>query len=271
MPELPEVETIKRSLAAGIVGKTIKKVITYRHKLRWAIPQELSQMLAGQAIVEVMRRAKYLLFKTTKGTLIVHFGMSGSMSLLAQYTLPGKHDHLDIFLADGKVLRYNDPRRFGCVLWTQHPETHELLQHLGVEPLEKKFNASYLYQHSRNRKVAVKLLLMDSHTVVGIGNIYANEALFLAHLYPLCKAASLTKAECELLVKCIKKVLKQAIVNNGTTFRDFKDGNGRRGRFAELLYVYGREGLPCKICSNVLRKMIVGNRSTVYCPHCQKI
>ncbi len=271
MPELPEVETTRRGIEPHIEGQIIKAVIVRQPRLRWAVPDFLSQTLAGQVIRSVSRRAKYLLFETDTGTLIVHLGMSGSLRILSQDLAPGKHDHVDFIFAEGTVLRFNDPRRFGAVLWTAAPITeHPLLKDLGPEPLLSSFTGELLYQLSRNRKIPVKSFVMDSHIVVGVGNIYANEALFLAGILPARAAGKISLARYQRLVETIRIILQDAIRQGGTTLRDFVNESGKPGYFQQQLRVYGRGDLPCKVCLQPLTEIRIANRSTVYCLHCQR-
>ena len=271
MPELPEVETTRRGIAPHIEGQIITDVIVRQPRLRWAVPDLLSQTLVGQAIRSVSRRAKYLLFETDTGTLIVHLGMSGSLRILSQDLAPGKHDHVDFIFAGGTVLRFNDPRRFGAVLWTFAPTAeHPLLKDLGPEPLLPDFTGDLLYQLSRNRKMPVKSFIMDSHIVVGVGNIYANEALFLAGILPARPAGKIALARYQRLVETIRIILQDAITQGGTTLRDFVNESGKPGYFQQQLRVYGRGELPCKVCLQPLLEVRIANRSTVYCPHCQR-
>ena len=271
MPELPEVETTRQGILSHAQGQTIAAVVVRDRRLRWPIPEELGRILPGATILDIERRGKYLLFRTDAGTLIVHLGMSGSLRVLADDEPPGKHDHVDIELASGERLRYNDPRRFGCMLWTlADPLEHELLSHLGPEPLHADFDAAYLFGLSRHRKVAVKTFVMDSKVVVGVGNIYANEALFMAGIRPGRAAGRVSRHHCEGLVTAIKTVLAAAIEQGGTTLRDFVGGDGKPGYFRQQLNVYGRAGQPCLQCGLELSESRLGQRSTVYCRNCQR-
>ncbi len=271
MPELPEVETTRRGIAPHINGKKVSDVIVRHHQLRWPIPQGLKKTLVGHTIHSVSRRAKYLLLDFDHGTLILHLGMSGSLRIIKANSPAEKHDHLDIAFANGKTLRLTDPRRFGAVLWTRdHPEEHELLAHLGPEPLSEAFTSDYLYQQSRKRKSRIKQFIMDGKVVVGVGNIYASESLFLAGISPKRIANKVSKARYEKLTAAIKQVLAAAIEQGGTTLRDFVGGDGKPGYFAQQLNVYGREGKPCRICGKGIKQIVQGQRSTFYCPHCQK-
>lgn len=271
MPELPEVETICRGIAPHIIGQTIEQVLVRQPRLRWAVSKTLAVDLVGLTIRSVTRRAKYLLLATDKGTLLVHLGMSGSLRITSTAQEVGKHDHVDIIFADGTVLRYNDPRRFGAVLWTREAASeHKLLKDLGVEPLDDACNGELLFQRSRKRKVPIKSFIMDSHIVVGVGNIYANEALFMAGLLPTRHAGTISLENYQRLVECIRVVLRHAIEQGGTTLRDFVNESGKAGYFQQQLRVYGRAGLPCVSCEQRLQEVRLANRSTVFCCVCQK-
>lgn len=271
MPELPEVETVRRGIAPHIEGKLIKRVVIRERRLRWLITPGLQKKLCGDKISQVDRRGKYLLLTLSRGTLLIHLGMSGRLRIFPEAKAAEKHDHVDIVFEDGQILRYTDARRFGSLLWaTGDPQRHKLLARLGPEPLESVFDACYLFDISRNKKLPVKSLIMDSHVVVGVGNIYANEALFLAGIDPLRAAGNLTMKDSSQLARIIKKVLKAAIKSGGTTLRDFVSADGRPGYFQQKLYVYGRGGLPCTACGTSLTEIRVGQRSTVFCLNCQK-
>ena len=269
MPELPEVETTRRGIAAEITGRRVVGWTIRNAALRW--PVELPEALRGQTIASVGRRAKYLLLELDTGTLIIHLGMSGNLRIRAADVPPLKHDHLDLLLDDERVLRLNDPRRFGSVHWQERAAgEHWLLAALGVEPLSAAFTGPYLKAAARGRRVAVKNLLMDGRVVVGVGNIYANEALFLAGIRPSLRAGRLTLASCERLVGRVRDVLRSAIEVGGTTLRDFVDSDGRPGYFQQSLYVYGRQGEPCRLCGTTLTLARLGQRATVFCPKCQR-
>jgi formamidopyrimidine-DNA glycosylase len=270
MPELPEVETTRRGLAPHVENRAISKVIVRNPSLRWPVPEDLEDHILKRKLLKLERRGKYLLFEFTQGTMIVHLGMSGSMRVLPSATAPEKHDHVD--LCFGKhCIRFNDPRRFGCILWTTEAiEKHKLIAHLGPEPLTDAFDADYLFQRSRKRKQAIKTFIMDSRIVVGVGNIYANEALFNSGIHPLKAAAKLSHKQSEKLCAEIKQVLNYAIQRGGTTLRDFVGGDGKPGYFAQELNVYGRGGKPCPKCEKKLTEKKLGQRSTVYCTVCQR-
>jgi formamidopyrimidine-DNA glycosylase len=270
MPELPEVETTIRGLQPHLEQAIIQEVIIRQHQLRWLIPKDLNQQLTQQQIIRITRRGKYLLFQCTGGTLIIHLGMSGRLRLLSQPSAPKKHDHVDILFKDN-CLRYTDPRRFGAILWTSDdPMQHVLLKKLGVEPLTAAFTADYLYQHTRKRHTAIKALLMNHQVVVGIGNIYAAEALFLARIHPAMPAHQLTLEQAHLLVKQCKLILTKAITRGGTTLKDFSNSEGKPGYFSQQLHVYGREGLPCSSCQETLQSIVLAQRNSVFCPRCQR-
>lgn len=240
-------------------------------RLRWPVPKSLARQLRGQVIEAVERRGKYLLLRTQAGTLILHLGMSGSLHVVAAATQPQKHDHLDIVLDNKTCLRLRDPRRFGAALWTaRDPLSHPLLSRLGPEPLGEDFHAAYLYQRAQGRRAAIKQFIMDSQVVVGVGNIYANEALFGAGIRPGCAAGSLTRARCERLVQAIRQVLQQALAQGGTTLRDFRNSEGQPGYFQQQLKVYGRAGLPCPGCKRPVQLVRQGQRATYYCARCQR-
>ncbi|VUD69156.1 Formamidopyrimidine-DNA glycosylase [Thalassocella blandensis] len=271
MPELPEVETTRRGIAPHIAKQHVAKVDIRQAQLRWPIEPTLPRLLKNQAILNLERRGKYLIFQFPNGHLLWHLGMSGSLRVLLQSQAPGKHDHVDLVLSNGKILRFNDPRRFGAVVWTDEDVLqHKLLAHLGPEPLTEAFNAEYLFGKTRKRQMAIKPWIMDSKIVVGVGNIYANEALFNAGIHPLKATYKLTRKQCERLVEEIKTVLANAIQRGGTTLRDFVGGDGKPGYFAQELNVYGRGGQPCKRCNKLLLEKPLGQRATVYCTVCQK-
>lgn len=270
MPELPEVETTRRGIAPAIEGRHIDQIIVRQPSLRWPVPESLSESLQGQSIRSVDRRAKYLLLRTEQGTLIVHLGMSGSLRILTAGQPYGKHDHVDLVFTDRTLLRFNDPRRFGAVLWTTGPLCeHPLLKDLGPEPLTADFDGSQLYSLAQNRKTPIKSLIMDSHVVVGVGNIYANEALFRAGILPTRHAGKISLARYHRLAECIRRVLDEAIRQGGTTLRDFVNEAGKPGYFRQELKVYGRAGLPCLACGETLAETRLAGRSTVFCKRCQ--
>lgn len=269
MPELPEVETTRRGLAPHLIGRRVMGWDIRNAALRW--PVALPDVLRGETVTAVGRRGKYLLVETTAGSLILHLGMSGSLRVLPQGTPPLKHDHVDFRLDSGRMLRLNDPRRFGSIHWQPADAgDHWLLAGLGVEPLSEAFTGEYLKIAARGRRVSIKSLLMDGRIVVGVGNIYANEALFLARIRPTLRAARVTRASCERLAREIKGVLGRAVAMGGTTLRDFVNQDGQPGYFRQSLFVYGREGLPCRCCGTRLKGLRLGQRATVFCPNCQR-
>jgi formamidopyrimidine-DNA glycosylase len=270
MPELPEVETTRRGIAPHLMGRRITRLVVHDRRLRWPVADDLPASVAGQRVLAVTRRAKYLLISLERGTLILHLGMSGSLRVLD--APPGRrpHDHLDIELDSGKLLRFNDPRRFGSLHFTADPPgDHPLLTHLGPEPLDSEFTADYLYRLTRHRRVAIKPLLMNSHVVVGVGNIYASEALFRAGVRPGRMARGLRRAEIARLVEAVREVLSLAIRVGGTTLRDYVGADGNPGYFRQKLFVYERTGEPCRRCGNPVRHRTQGQRSTYFCAHCQ--
>ena len=271
MPELPEVETTCRGIAPHIKDQTFKKVIIRQGSLRWPVPQTLVDKLPGLTVLSVTRRAKYILIKTAEGTLIIHLGMSGSLRIIMDGQAPKKHDHIDFVFRDDLLLRFNDQRRFGAVLWTTEAiDEHLLIKDLGPEPLLDDFNAQLLLKRAKHRKVPVKSFIMDSHVVVGVGNIYANEALFMAGIHPERHAGTITLAEYETLVNAIKIILKRAIEQGGTTLRDFVNEAGKPGYFKQQLQVYGRKNQACLTCNHTLTEVRLSNRSTIFCAVCQK-
>lgn len=270
MPELPEVETTLRGIAPHLHDAKVKEVIVRNARLRWPVPDGLSSILQRRKILDLKRRAKYLLIAFEHGTLILHLGMSGSLRILPHGTPPEKHDHFDLVLDNGKLMRLRDPRRFGAVLWHAGEITgHPLLSTLGPEPLSDAFDADYLYRATRTRSVAIKLALMDNHLVVGVGNIYANEALFRAGIRPQLAAKRLSRARCAMLVQTVQEVLRAAIEKGGSTLRDFIHSDGSSGYFQQHYFVYGRANENCHRCATPIRIIKQGQRSTFYCPHCQ--
>lgn len=269
MPELPEVETTRRGIEPHIVGKRIKALHVRQPKLRWPVPDAI-HAAEGKKLQAVERRGKYLLFRFSSGTIIAHLGMSGSMRITARDEPPLFHDHVDMECSDGTNLRYCDPRRFGAWLWTtDDPLQHPLIAKLGPEPLTDDFHLDYLLAKAKGRKSAVKTFIMDSHVVVGVGNIYANEALFMAGIHPKRAAGRVSRARYEKLVAAIKTVLAASIEMGGTTLRDFVGGDGKPGYFKQTLRVYGRAGQPCLTCKTPLTEIRLGQRSTVFCKLCQ--
>lgn len=270
MPELPEVETTRRGVAPYLQDRRVETLLVRQPRLRWPVPQELAALLEGQQVREVARRGKYLLIGFDAGTLLVHLGMSGSLRLVPREQPPGKHDHVDLVLDSGLALRLTDPRRFGAVLWQPLETVHELLASLGPEPLSADFDAACLQRACKGRRSPIKQVIMDSKVVVGVGNIYANEALFAAGIHPKRAAGRISAERLAVLVGEIKAVLARAIEQGGTTLRDFVGGDGKPGYFAQQLNVYGRGGKACVRCGAPLREIRLGQRSTVFCPNCQK-
>ncbi len=270
MPELPEVETTRAGIAPHLLGTTIETLAIRQAQLRWPIPSELIGALPGQRIESIERRAKYLLVHTGVGSALIHLGMSGSLRVLDPDAPLGKHDHYDWRLDSGRILRYTDPRRFGSLLWQPSGVVHELLAALGPEPLSDAFDGDHLWLHSRKRTAAVKTFIMDQAIVVGVGNIYAAEALFAAGIHPKRAANSVSRTRYARLAIEIKRILLYAIARGGTTLRDFISPDGAPGYFEQELFVYGRAGEPCKVCGTPIRVTTLGQRSTFYCVRCQR-
>lgn len=271
MPELPEVETSRRGIEPHILKQTIKQIVVRESRLRWPVPNTLPELLKGIKILAVERRAKYILLRFSNGTVILHLGMSGSLRICQPETEVRKHDHIDFVLRNGHCLRLHDPRRFGCVLWTDQPiDQHKLISKLGPEPLHDDFDTAYLYQHSRNRNCSIKSFIMNSHVVVGVGNIYASESLFLAGIHPGRKAGAISRPRYQKLVNAIKQVLSESIKQGGTTLRDFLNEDGKPGYFAQKLFVYGKNGTPCQTCGNTIKQITQQKRASYYCSTCQR-
>jgi len=270
MPELPEVETVRRGLAPHLIGRRLLGAEVREARLRWPVPDDLDQLVAGRRIDKLERRGKYLIATLDRGHLILHLGMSGSLRLSPVGTPILKHDHLDLILEGDQLLRYRDPRRFGAVLWSEAPERHPLIAGLGVEPLDPAFDGDWLYTASRGLRAPVKAWLMNAHILVGVGNIYANEALFHAGIHPLLPAGRLTRPRCRRLAEAIRDTLTRAIAAGGSSLRDFVDSHGEPGYFQQTYYVYGRDGQPCRSCGAAIRLTRLGNRATSFCPACQK-
>jgi formamidopyrimidine-DNA glycosylase len=270
MPELPEVETTLRGLAPHLLGQKIVSATVRNPHLRWPIPQDLPKLLPGLTIHSLTRRAKYLLMDCGAGTLILHLGMSGSLRILPADTPAEKHDHFDLLVASGMLMRLRDPRRFGAVLWHEGEDVHPLLAHLGPEPLEADFDGNYLYRATRKRSAAIKLVIMDNHIVVGVGNIYANEALYRSGIRPQLPADKLSKSRCVRLVRTIRETLSEAIALGGSSLRDFVHSDGKPGYFQQHYWVYGRAGEACRACGTPIKQIKQGQRSSFYCRICQK-
>lgn len=271
MPELPEVETTRRGLVPHVVGRRIRGVVVRNARLRWPVPRNLARQLRGEEVLAIRRRGKYLLFDCRKGHLLVHLGMSGRLSLVSPRAAPRAHDHVDVHLEGARSMRLTDPRRFGAMLWLEPPaEEHALLKGLGLEPLDSGFTGAALARRARGRRVAVKQFLMNARIVTGIGNIYASEALWEARVHPERPAGSLAARRWELVAAAIRGTLERALAAGGTTLRDFAAADGRAGHFQHEFAVYGREGEPCKRCGTRIRALRQGQRSTFYCPRCQR-
>jgi formamidopyrimidine-DNA glycosylase len=270
MPELPEVETTRLGLVPLVVGRRIRDVVVRERRLRWPVPRDLASRLKGRAVESISRRGKYLLFDCGTGHLLVHLGMSGSLTLVPAGTAACLHDHVDIGFEGGGTMRLNDPRRFGAVLWVREPGRHALLRDLGVEPFDGTFDGRYLHERARGRRVAVKQFLMDAHNVTGVGNIYANEALFAARLHPSRAAGRISRQRYEVLAREVRATLRRAIASGGSTLRNFVGSDGRPGYFQQQYAVYGRAGEPCPACGVPLRTTRHSNRATFFCGSCQR-
>lgn len=270
MPELPEVEITRRALTRGLSGERVTTAVVRTAQLRYPLPDDLAGLLAGRKLDSIDRRGKYLLLRFEHGTLIAHLGMSGSLRLVPPQLAPAKHDHVDIVFGQ-RAMRLHDPRRFGALLWAgAEADRHSLLAALGVEPLSREFTPEWLHRATRGRKAAIKLVLMDSRTVVGVGNIYASESLFRARIHPLTPAQRLSRARCTQLVPAVRQTLQAALRAGGSTLRDFVHSDGSLGCFQNEYYVYGRAAEACRICGRAIRQMRHAQRSTFYCPGCQR-
>jgi formamidopyrimidine-DNA glycosylase len=271
MPELPEVETTRRGLAQHMQGQRIASVVVRNGALRWPIPRDFLRKVTGCTVRAIDRRGKYLLFDCETGWIIVHLGMSGSLQMVPGSTTAGKHDHVDLVLDSGMVARFNDPRRFGAVLWKSgDPLRHRLLIGLAPEPLGNGFNAAWLHAQTRGRNAAIKSVVMDGHVVVGVGNIYASESLFRAGIHPAMAARRLSLLRCEKLIAAIRETLLAAIEAGGSTLRNYVGAEGRPGNFQRSYFVYGRSGQPCLVCATPIKATRQGQRSTFFCPVCQR-
>jgi formamidopyrimidine-DNA glycosylase len=271
VPELPEVETTRRGVAPHVEGRRISRVIVRDPRLRWPVPASLPKSLAGARVETAERRAKYLLFRTDRGTLILHLGMSGSLRIVSAGAPPEPHDHVDLVLDSGQALRLRDPRRFGSLHFTKSdPLQHPLLRNLGPEPLSADFDGERLWELSRGRRAPVKTFIMDSHVVVGVGNIYANEALFIAGIHPKRPAGRISRERYDALATAIKRVLTEAIAEGGTTLRDFVREDGQPGYFPIKVRVYEREGGECLRCGGEIRRRVIGQRASYFCAQCQR-
>jgi len=271
MPELPEVETTRRGIAPALEGNVISKVIVRERRLRWPVPAGIEAELRDQPVKSLTRRAKYLLLENANGTAMLHLGMSGSMRIVSQDEPPEKHDHIDLIVATGDVIRFNDPRRFGSFLWAgKDPHDHPLLNYLGPEPLAEDFSGEYLWQTARKRQIAIKQHIMNGKVVVGVGNIYASEALFRAGIHPRRAAGKVSPQRMTKLASAIREVLEEAIRQGGTTLRDYRGGDGKPGYFRQKLQVYERDNKDCRLCGKPIKRIVQGQRATYYCGHCQR-
>ena len=270
MPELPEVETTKRGLEQHIVGRQVLSAQIHQKQLRWEIPSHLPTTIKGEFIKKVSRRAKYILIKFSNGTLVMHLGMSGSISVVPSGEELKNHHHFELILDNATSMRFLDPRRFGSILWQQNNEQLSLFNNLGPEPLSSEFNDNTLYLSSRDRKKNIKAFIMDSNIVVGVGNIYASESLFLAGISPKKVAGKTSKKRYQVLTQCIKKILSEAINKGGTTLNDFSNIDGEPGYFSQVLSVYGRNDMPCYRCDGTIKRIVQSQRASYYCPRCQK-
>ena len=270
MPELPEVETTKRGLEQHVVGRQVLSAQIHQKQLRWEIPSHLPTTIKREFIKKISRRAKYILIKFSNGTLVMHLGMSGSVSVVPSDEVLKKHHHFELILDNTTSMRFHDPRRFGSILWQQNNEQLSLFKNLGPEPLSSEFNENTLYLSSRDRKKNIKAFIMDSNIVVGVGNIYASESLFLAGISPKKVAGKTSKKRYQVLTQCIKQILSEAINKGGTTLNDFSNIDGKPGYFSQVLSVYGRNEMPCYRCDGTIKRIIQNQRASYYCPRCQK-
>jgi formamidopyrimidine-DNA glycosylase len=269
MPELPEVETTRRGIAPYVEGQKVTALRLYDRRLRWPVPEDLAQRLVGRTVDRVERRSKYLLFRIGPDTLLVHLGMTGSLRVYKHPPARGPHDHVDFQFGNGVLLRYHDPRRFGTILWSPGG-VHPLLKQLGPEPLGEEFDPDHLFRATRKRTAAIKLALMDSRVVVGVGNIYANESLFRAGIRPTRAAGRISKKRLRRLRDAVRETLSEAIAKGGSTLRDYVGSDGAAGSFQLQYFVYGREGRPCRVCGTPIRSVRLGGRATSFCPRCQR-
>ncbi|MGB0473083.1 MAG: bifunctional DNA-formamidopyrimidine glycosylase/DNA-(apurinic or apyrimidinic site) lyase [Porticoccaceae bacterium] len=267
MPELPEVETTLRGIAPHLAGQKITDLTVRQPRLRWPVTDNIHNIVRGQQVRQITRRAKYIILQLDKGSILIHLGMSGSLRIVDPAESWRKHDHIEMRFASHQALRYHDPRRFGCWLWSS--AQHQQLESLGPEPLSDEFDGNRLYSLSRQRKMAVKPFIMTNAVVVGVGNIYASEALFRSGIRPDRAACNISQRRYSLLAENIKQVLAAAIVQGGTTLRDFINSDGEPGYFQQSLDVYGRSGEPCNTCNTTLKELRLGQRSSVFCPKCQ--
>ena len=270
MPELPEIETTKRGLEPLILERQVLSAQIYQKQLRWEIPSHLPTTIMGEFIKKISRRAKYILIKFSNGTLVMHLGMSGSVSVVPSGKALKKHHHFELILDNATSMRFHDPRRFGSILWQKNNEQLSLFKNIGPEPLSNEFNNNTLYLSSKGRKKNIKAFIMDSNIVVGIGNIYASESLFLAGISPKRVAGKTSKKRYQVLTQCIKQILSEAINNGGTTLNDFSNIDGEPGYFSQVLSVYGRNDMSCYQCNGTIKTIVQNQRASYYCPRCQK-
>lgn len=271
MPELPEVETTLRGIEPHILNKKITSVTVRNPSLRWPVPEDsLKTNLIDHSFISIRRRGKYLILESQNGFVLIHLGMSGCLRIFNNKSAPEKHDHIDINFKDNSILRYTDPRRFGSFLWTKEPYSHPLICKLGPEPLSNEFSGAHLFEKSRKKTMPIKNFIMDSKVVVGVGNIYASEALFLSGIRPKKYAGKVSQNQYESLAIEIRNLLNRSIDEGGTTLRDFVGGDNKPGYFKQRLNVYGRAGQECKVCKSTLKNLKIGQRGSVYCSNCQK-
>lgn len=269
MPELPEVEITCQGIRSHLVKQTIQQVIVRHSQLRWPVATHQLRKQVGHTIIAVKRRAKYILIETSRGYLIIHLGMSGKLQIVPKNTPVRKHDHFDCILSSGQMLRFNDPRRFGAILWSASLTDLDLLNKLGPEPFSRQFNSRYLHNLAKKRTLPIKSLLMDNQVVVGVGNIYANESLFAASIHPLRPANQVSLPEMQKLCQTTRQILRRAIASGGSTLKDFYQADGKPGYFSQQFKVYDRKGLPCMRCKTVIESIKVGQRTTYFCLNCQ--
>lgn len=269
MPELPEVETSRLGILPHLKDQRIRHIIVRQPKLRWPVEESIAEC-QGHVVQDIQRRAKYLLLQLTEHWIVIHLGMSGRLRIAKESDEVGKHDHIDLVMENGAVLRYTDPRRFGSWLWCQQLSELSQFSNLGPEPLQDNFDADYLFKQLRSRKIPIKNAIMQSSVVVGVGNIYASESLFIARIHPEKPSYELTQADCARLVVAIKRILQRSIAQGGTTLKDFLQSDGKPGYFVQQLQVYGKAEQPCSICSHIIEAKKIGQRNTFYCPVCQQ-
>ena len=271
MPELPEVETTKQGIKTYLEGQIISQVTVYNSMFRIPVPENLNELCTNKKIITVTRRAKYIILQLSHGYILIHLGMSGHLRIKSQHTIPEKHDHIILSLANNLTLRFHDPRRFGLFLYLENPYHNKLLSRLGPEPLSEEFNGQYLFQRAKNKNTPIKSFIMNNEIVVGIGNIYATESLFLAKIHPCLLTKRLSEETCSILTRCIKEVLSKAIECGGTTLRDFYAFDGKPGYFSISLKAYGRKNLPCCCCQHIIESVVIAGRNSTFCPQCQKL